>query len=109
MALTDSLDELITSGALTPQLAMKILQQVRRGGPLHGLLIHPISLPPAEHSVRQVIGGHYGEAGEDEDHPESMSSIFCAVCPLTMVSATFRHLSPHTAGLPFLPMSCTVS
>ena len=29
MALTDSLDELITSGAITPQLAMKILQQVR--------------------------------------------------------------------------------
>ncbi|VDC07405.1 unnamed protein product [Peniophora sp. CBMAI 1063] len=27
MALTDSLDELITSGAITPQLAMKILQQ----------------------------------------------------------------------------------
>lgn len=30
MALTDSLDELITSGAITPQLAMKVLQQVRR-------------------------------------------------------------------------------
>lgn len=29
MALTDSLDELITSGAITPQLAMKVLQQVR--------------------------------------------------------------------------------
>lgn len=28
MALTDSLDELITSGSITPQLAMKILQQV---------------------------------------------------------------------------------
>ena len=28
MALTDSLDELITSGAITPQLAMKVLQQV---------------------------------------------------------------------------------
>ncbi|KAI0037224.1 transcription initiation factor IIA, gamma subunit, helical domain-containing protein [Vararia minispora EC-137] len=27
MALTDSLDELITSGAITPQLAMKVLQQ----------------------------------------------------------------------------------
>ncbi|CAK5285009.1 unnamed protein product [Mycena citricolor] len=26
MALTDSLDELITSGAITPQLAMKVLQ-----------------------------------------------------------------------------------
>lgn len=32
MALTDSLDELITSGAITPQLAMKVLQQVRTGG-----------------------------------------------------------------------------
>lgn len=32
MALTDSLDELITSGAITPQLAMKVLQQVRRDG-----------------------------------------------------------------------------
>lgn len=30
MALTDSLDELITSGTITPQLAMKILQQVSR-------------------------------------------------------------------------------
>lgn len=29
MALTDSLDELITSGAITPQLAMRVLQQVR--------------------------------------------------------------------------------
>jgi transcription initiation factor TFIIA small subunit len=29
MALTDSLDELITSGAITPQLAMKVLSQVR--------------------------------------------------------------------------------
>ena len=29
MALTDSLDELITSGKITPQLAMKVLQQVR--------------------------------------------------------------------------------
>ena len=28
MALTDYLDELITSGAITPQLAMKVLQQV---------------------------------------------------------------------------------
>ncbi|KAJ7336797.1 transcription initiation factor IIA gamma subunit [Mycena albidolilacea] len=27
MVLTDSLDELITSGAITPQLAMKVLQQ----------------------------------------------------------------------------------
>lgn len=37
MALTDSLDELITSGAITPQLAMKVLQQVwsfGRGGDL---------------------------------------------------------------------------
>ena len=32
MALTDSLDELITSGAITPQLAMKVLQQVRKDG-----------------------------------------------------------------------------
>ena len=32
MALTDSLDELITSGAITPQLAMKVLQQVRLEG-----------------------------------------------------------------------------
>ncbi|KAG6806481.1 hypothetical protein H0H92_011166, partial [Tricholoma furcatifolium] len=28
MALTDSLDELTTSGSITPQLAMKVLQQV---------------------------------------------------------------------------------
>jgi Transcription initiation factor IIA, gamma subunit, helical domain len=33
MALTDSLDELITSGAITPQLAMKVLQQVLTGNP----------------------------------------------------------------------------
>ena len=32
MALTDSLDELITSGAITPQLAMKVLQQVDQNG-----------------------------------------------------------------------------
>lgn len=29
MALTDSLDELITDGSITPQLAMKVLMQVR--------------------------------------------------------------------------------
>ena len=28
MALTDSLDELITNGSITPQLAMRVLQQV---------------------------------------------------------------------------------
>ncbi len=28
MALTDSLDELITDGSITPQLAMKVLMQV---------------------------------------------------------------------------------
>jgi hypothetical protein len=33
MALTDSLDELITSGAITPQLAMKVLQQVLATNP----------------------------------------------------------------------------
>jgi len=33
MALTDSLDELITSGAITPQLAMKVLQQVPENNP----------------------------------------------------------------------------
>jgi hypothetical protein len=33
MALTDSLDELITSGAITPQLAMKVLQQVLKADP----------------------------------------------------------------------------
>ena len=33
MALTDSLDELITSGAITPQLAMKVLQQVLTADP----------------------------------------------------------------------------
>ena len=33
MALTDSLDELITSGAITPQLAMKVLQQVLETDP----------------------------------------------------------------------------
>jgi hypothetical protein len=33
MALTDSLDELITSGAITPQLAMKVLQQVLETNP----------------------------------------------------------------------------
>lgn len=38
MALTDSLDELITSGAITPQLAMKVLQQVRKDGGLANIL-----------------------------------------------------------------------
>lgn len=37
MALTDSLDELITSGAITPQLAMKVLQQVSRGDMIVGV------------------------------------------------------------------------
>jgi hypothetical protein len=37
MALTDSLDELITSGAITPQLAMKVLQQVCPFWPPHVL------------------------------------------------------------------------
>ena len=46
MALTDSLDELITSGAITPQLAMKVLQQVRppspvRSVPFRGLNVRP--------------------------------------------------------------------
>lgn len=39
MALTDSLDELITSGAITPQLAMKVLQQVRVAGEQEGTQI----------------------------------------------------------------------
>jgi Transcription initiation factor IIA, gamma subunit, helical domain len=38
MALTDSLDELITSGAITPQLAMKVLQQVRKDGGFTNIL-----------------------------------------------------------------------
>ena len=38
MALTDSLDELITSGAITPQLAMKVLQQVRKDGGFANML-----------------------------------------------------------------------
>ena len=38
MALTDSLDELITSGAITPQLAMKVLQQVRKDGGFANIL-----------------------------------------------------------------------
>jgi len=33
MALTDCLDELITSGTITPQLAMKVLQQVLKTNP----------------------------------------------------------------------------
>ena len=40
MALTDSLDELITSGAITPQLAMKVLQQV----------LHVVSHPKIKHA-----------------------------------------------------------
>lgn len=32
MALTDSLDELITDGSITPQLAMKVLMQVPVSG-----------------------------------------------------------------------------
>jgi transcription initiation factor TFIIA small subunit len=40
MALTDSLDELITSGAITPQLAMKVLQQVCR--PMLHIMSHAI-------------------------------------------------------------------
>ena len=49
MALTDSLDELITSGAITPQLAMRVLQQV-----LH------ISLDSAWFSCTPVLNEVFG-------------------------------------------------
>jgi hypothetical protein len=45
MALTDSLDELITSGAITPQLAMKVLQQVCKP------VFHIVSDKPADPSL----------------------------------------------------------
>jgi len=52
MALTDSLDELITSGAITPQLAMKVLQQVcgffRLGFCSIGKGFEPAGSPPDE-------------------------------------------------------------
>ena len=44
MALTDSLDELITSGAITPQLAMKVLQQVLETNPHSELHQYNVSL-----------------------------------------------------------------
>lgn len=72
MALTDSLDELITSGAITPQLAMKVLQQVRAPAPEPSLSCpalppHP-ALPTPIFTVRQISGRHDREASQDEDH-----------------------------------------
>ena len=82
MALTDSLDELITSGAITPQLAMKVLQQVcvvpvnlQRRGPAHPT--DDVPPPRGGPTVRQVPGGHHGEAGEDEDDAEGMCLVPC--------------------------------
>ena len=68
MALTDSLDELITSGAITPQLAMKVLQQVREIRGVQDLPVTNDGTPTTHHqpparAVRQVACGHHGEAG----------------------------------------------
>lgn len=66
MALTDSLDELITSGAITPQLAMKVLQQVD----MQPLVASAVA---DKYAVRQVSGRHDGEAGQNEDNSEGES------------------------------------
>ena len=63
MALTDSLDELITSGAITPQLAMKVLQQVCPLTSVYCIDHTGVGIP----AVRQVSGRHHGEAGQDEN------------------------------------------
>ena len=59
MALTDSLDELITSGAITPQLAMKVLQQV------HPSVAEARCIVDHKCTVRQVARGYDGEAGKE--------------------------------------------
>ena len=61
MALTDSLDELITNGSITPQLAMKVLQQVSR------VVKSQAALFISALSVRQVAGRHAGQASEEQD------------------------------------------
>ncbi len=63
MALTDSLDELITSGAITPQLAMKVLQQVRTLFMWRRFTLTTIA-------VRQELGGHHYKAGQDQNDVE---------------------------------------
>lgn len=63
MALTDSLDELITSGAITPQLAMKVLMQV-----CVFLLVESLRESWASRVVWQVLGRHISEAGKDKDN-----------------------------------------
>lgn len=104
MALTDSLDELITSGSITPQLAMKVLQQVSLS-PL--LRIHPRAVYVA--AVRQVPCGHHGEAGQDKDHPEGKPSAptaarwftcFLSLSPslLLPVVVAFRATCTHTGS-----------
>ena len=53
MALTDSLDELITSGSITPQLAMKVLQQVRR--PQARSRCHPLTRAQFDKSLADTM------------------------------------------------------
>ncbi|KAJ7055610.1 Gtf2a2 protein [Mycena amicta] len=56
MALTDSLDELITSGAITPQLAMKVLQQFDKS--LADTLVKSVKAKSTLIAVCKIVGGH---------------------------------------------------
>ena len=106
MALTDSLDELITSGSITPQLAMKVLQQVRRvWSQTRGRLSCSRSPHYPTGTVRQVAGGYAGEAGEDKDESQGTScragalwrSVADRACPMSDGMVTQGHL--HTYRL----------
>lgn len=70
MALTDSLDELITSGSITPQLAMKVLQQVLFQ--IQSFTGDMRVMFPC--SVRQVFGGYDGQTGQKQDYAQGEST-----------------------------------
>ena len=63
IALTDSLDELITSGHINPQLAMKVLSQVGN----RKLIIFVILI---DSPVRQVYDGCALQASQEQDANE---------------------------------------
>ncbi|KAI0284694.1 transcription initiation factor IIA gamma subunit [Russula aff. rugulosa BPL654] len=56
MALTDSLDELITSGAITPQLAMKVLQQFDKS--LADIMVKQVKTKTTLKARHLILFGH---------------------------------------------------
>jgi hypothetical protein len=98
MALTDSLDELITSGAITPQLAMKVLSQVclNVGSWDSGGLLRDV--------VRQEYGRYSGKSGQDKDHSQGTQP---NVLPPALLNIHLldNHSSYHLVS-PNPPTSC---